>query len=336
MFLLPKGAGPPAPVEPTSLLTLVAREFAPRIAALWPAPHIAFLTAPAARRHLVCLALTCDRDEACGAALEARLPDAIAAAVGEAPPGLARALSRIGDVAWTPADYRKLLALLAEPKAGKALRHAEAIEPGLLRRLEALPPPMAGATHLALALSADGAAVLHEAYDALRRRDGPAAADAAATRWTKAEFAKTVFDWAREDLAPDVRPPPHPGTARLKPLATKRALRDAARRYRNCLADHLPHAAMGYSAYYEWAGPPAAIVQVSRDHVFGWRLDEVRAMRNATVPEEHRAELLDELALMGVHVGRTGWELHRLLTTDVGVRYALPPPDVGAADAFEQ
>jgi len=335
MFLLPRGVGPPAAAEPTSLLTLVAGEFAPRVASLWPAPHAEFLTAPVARRHLVCLAITCGRDEACRAALEARLPRALAEAVGDAPPGLARALGRLGDLAWSAADYRTLLRLLADPRAGKALRHAEAIDPAVLRRLEALPPPMAGATHLAMGLTLDGAAVLSEAYEALRRRDGVAAADAAAARWAKAEFAKTAFDWAREDLAPELLPPPHPGTARLKPLATKRALRDAARRYRNCLAGHLPHAALGHSAYYEWLGPPSAVVQVSRDHVFGWRLEEVRAMRNATVPEEARGPLLDELALIGVHVGRSGWELHRFLDADVGVAYRLPPPDMAAANAFE-
>lgn len=334
MFLLSKGAGSSAVAEPSSLLSLVAGAFAPRVAALWPAPHAEFVTASPARRHLVCLALALDREAACRPALVSRMPRAIAEAVGTAPPGLARALTRMGDLAWTAEDYRTLLRLLADPVAAKSLRHAEAIEPAVLRRLEALPPPMAGAVHLAMALSADGAVVLREAYDALRRRDGPAVADAAAARWAKAEFAKTVFDWAREDLTPELLTPPHPGTARLKPLASKAALRDAARRYRNCLADHLPHAALGNSAYYEWEGPPAAIVQVSRDHVFGWRLDEVRAARNAAVPEEAREPLLDELALIGVHVGRSGWELHRWLNTDVGVAYRLPAPDA-FANPFE-
>jgi len=331
MFLFPKGAGPPAVAEPTSLLTHVAREFAPRVAALWPAPHAAFLTASAARRHLVCLALACGRDDACRTALEARLPRALAEAVGSPPAGLARALTRMGDVAWTAEDYRTLLRLLADPKAGKTLRHAESLEAATLRRLALLPPPMAGAVHLAMGLSDDGATVLREAHEALRLRDGPAAADAAAAAWARAEFARTVFDAVRHDLAPELAPPPHPGTARLRPLATKWQLRDAARRYRNCLADHLPPAALGSSAYYEWAGPPEAVVQLTRDHVFGWRLHEVRTARNGFMPAEARGPLLDDLALMGVHVGRSGWDLHSYLNPEVGVAYALPAPD----DAFE-
>ena len=331
MFLFPKGAGPPAVAEPTSLLTLVAVEFAPRVAALWPAPHTAFLTASAARRHLVCMALACGRDPACHTALEARLPHAVATALGTPPAGLARALTRMGDVAWAAEDYRMLLRLLADPKAGKTLRHAEVLEAATLRRLALLPAPMAGAVHLAMGLSDDGAVVLREAYEALRLRDGPAAAEAAAARWARAEFARTAFDAVRDDLAPELGPPPHPGTARLRPLASKWALRDAARRYRNCLADHLPPAALGQSAYYEWAGPPEAVVQVSRDHVFGWRLNEVRTARNGFVPQEARGPLLDDLALMGVHVGRSGWDLHSYLNAEVGIGYALPPPD----DAFE-
>ena len=263
------------------------------------------------------------------------MPRALAEAVGSAPPGLARALTRMGDVAWSAEDYRSLLRLLADPKAGKVLRHAEAISAGVLHRLAALPPPMASALHLAFALNDDGVAVLCEAYEVLRFRDGQAAADAAAACWAKAEFAKTCFDAVRDDLSPDVAEPPHPGTERLRPLASKRALRDAARRYRNCLADHLPNAATGWSAYYEWVGPPSAIVQVSRDHVFGWRLDEARGPRNAAVPDEVREAIVHELALMGVHVGRSGWELHRALASDVGVAYRLRPHAEAAADAFE-
>ena len=50
-------AVPASAAAPSPLLTYLAGEFAPAIAALWPAPHAVFLTAPAERRHLVCLAL---------------------------------------------------------------------------------------------------------------------------------------------------------------------------------------------------------------------------------------------------------------------------------------
>jgi hypothetical protein len=36
------------------LLRLIAPSYADVLAALWPAPHTPFVTAPTARRHLVC------------------------------------------------------------------------------------------------------------------------------------------------------------------------------------------------------------------------------------------------------------------------------------------
>ena len=56
------GAAAAVAPAPTSVLKFVARDFAPRIATLWPAPHTDFLGAAAARRHLVCLAVVLGRD----------------------------------------------------------------------------------------------------------------------------------------------------------------------------------------------------------------------------------------------------------------------------------
>lgn len=321
---------------PTPLMTLLAGEFAHRAARLWPAPHVEFVTASAARRHLVCMAFTLGRDVAAlrETLLRGRLRRAIPTVLGDLLPGLERALTRMSEVSWAAADYRALLRLLAEPRAAKVLRHAPALEADLVRRLAALPPPMGDAVDLALELNAEGVAVLEEAYAALRFRDGATAAEAAAARWARTRSAKALFEAVRDDLAPEPLAPPHPGTPRLRPLATKRALRSAARLYRNCLADRAPYAATGWSAYYEWEGPPGAIVEITRDHVFGWRLEEARAAHNAPVPEAVRDEIVSELALMGVHVGRSGWELHRALSPDIGVRWPLRPAGDAVLEAF--
>lgn len=331
-FLAPAAAR----VEPTSLLNLVAGEFATRVAAVWPAPHAGFVTAPAARRHLVCLAFTAGRDVAALRAtlLGERLKRAIPAAVGKAPEGLARALMRLGDVAWPAIDYRKLLALLALPAPAKLLRHAPVIEVETVRRLAELPPAMAPSALVALGLSDDLLAALRETYDAIGVRAGPAAADAAAARWARAGSAKALVEAVRDDLYPDPPPPPHPGTPRLRPLATKAAIRDAARRYRNCLRDYTPHAASGWSALYEWEGSPGAVVDVTRDAIYGWRLEQVRLADNAAVPEPMRSEIVSELALMGVHVGRSCWELDRALASVEGHAVPLRPIEHVLAGVF--
>ncbi len=297
--------------EPSSLLTLVAGEFASHIARAWPAPHAEFLAAPAARRHLACMALALGQDLAplSGLLIAGRLRRAIAAAAPEGPPGLERALSRLGEVAWAPADYRSLLTLLAQPQAAKLLRHAASIAPDLVRRLAALPPALSHAVTLALTLDEPALAAVVEAHAAIAFRIGPNAARACADRWAQAASVQALVAAVRRDLYPEPARPPFPATARLKPLATKAALFEVAGRYRNCLASEIPDAASGWSAYYEWLGPPGAVVEIQRDSVFGWRLEQVRLADNAGMAESDRDGLLDELALLGVHVGRSGWEL---------------------------
>ncbi|HEY0651307.1 hypothetical protein [Phenylobacterium sp.] len=325
-----------ATAGPTSLLTLLAGDFAPRVAALWPDPHGGFLAAPAARRHLVCLALALGRDVRSFAErlLTARLRVAIRLAVEAPPAGLERLLGRAGEIAWDVDAYRALIRLLERAAPAKVLRHAETVDAALVRRLAGLPDAMAPAARLAAALSPEGVEVLREAYQALALRDGQAAADVAATGWGRAATTKALFERVRDDLTPEPMAPPHPGTARLRPLASKAALKDASRRYRNCLTDRGSDAATGWAAFYEWLGQPGAIVAITRDHVFGWRMDEARVARNAAVPEALREEIISELALMGVHVGRSGWSIDRLLRDDVGRDYRYWPVADDVAEAF--
>lgn len=337
MLTLTTGLAPtPSAAGPSSLLKLLAGEFALRIARLWPAPHAEFVTAPTARRHLLCLALSHGRDLAAvrETVLTRRIPRAIVEAVPNAPQGLARALPRLGEVAWPADGYRKLLMLLAEPKAAKVLRHADAVELETVLRVSDLPPPMSAAAPLALALNPDTVAAVREAYEALRFRSGAAVADATAARWAQAATGKALVEAVKADLYPEPAAPPHPGTARLRPLTSKAEFRSAARRFRNCLMDQTPYAGTGWSAYYEWLGSPGAVVEISRDVVFGWRLEQARLAGNAGVPEATRQEILSDLALMGVHVGRSGWELDRALNGAIRGAFGLRPLDEAVAEAF--
>lgn len=339
MFTRFLGAAPSkASAGPTSLLKLIAGEFAPRVATVWPEPHADFLAAPAARRHLVCLAISVGRDVAAlgEALLSARLRVSIRLVLPAAPSGLERALNRAGETAWDADAYRALVRLLDRAPPAKVLRHAASLDAELVRRLAGLPEPMAPAAAMAVGLSPEGVLVIREAYEALSLRDGPDAAEAAAAEWARAATPKALFEKVRDDLTPGPMAPPHPGTARLRPLATKAAMKDAARRYRNCLKDRGADAATGWMAFYEWSGPPGAIVAVARDHVFGWRMDEARTSRNAPVPEAVRDEIRSELALMGVHVGRSGWALDRLLRDDVGRGFRYWPVAEDVAEAFGQ
>lgn len=327
MFKLFQGAAAvPIRTEPTALLKLVAGAFAPAVARLWPEPHTAFLTAPAARRHLVCLAFALERDVAAVAetVLRGRLREAIPVALGRSPPGLERALGRLGETAWTAEAYRKLIDLLAEAKAAKLLRHADVIDADAVARLGRLPGPMGRALGLAGQITDDAATAVAEAAGAIACRSGAAAAEAATARWAEVETEAGLFEAVREDLYPEPPPPPFEGTERLRPLTTKAALREAARRYNNCLATRVTHAVGGFSAYYEWTSNPGAIVEISRDAIFGWRLEEAKGPNNDALDHDSRASLVADLTAMGVHVGRSGWQLERALCPDVGRGWRLP------------
>jgi hypothetical protein len=337
MFKLFHGAAPvPVGAEPTALLKLVAGEFAPAVARLWPEPHTPFLTAPSARRHLVCLALAGGRDVAAvaEAVLRGRLREAVRIVLGRSPPGLERALGRLGETAWTAEAYRTLVDLLADPKAAKLLRHAEAVDAGAVARLERLPKPMRRALGLAGQITDDAATAVAEAAAAIACRSGAAVAAAAAARWAEVETEAGLFETVREDLYPEPPPPPFEGTARLRPLTTKAAMRDAARRYNNCLATRINHAVGGFAAYYEWTGNPGAVVEISRDAIFGWRLEEAKGPNNEALDKHSRASLVAELTAMGVHVGRSGWQLERALCPDVGRGWRLPSVAEDLADVF--
>jgi hypothetical protein len=292
----------------------IAGEFAPRIAGLWPEPHAAFLTAPAERRHLVCLALALVRDKPLPVSGEtllcASLRDAIQRSVPAAPNGLGRALAHLGESAWASSEYLALLALLASPLAGKSLRHAKAIRPELVTALHALPETLIRAgVGQRFALGVDQARLLAETWAVLEQARPEEARNAEALRWGGARSSKALFELVRDSLVPELPAPPFPGSARLVALDTKARVREAAGRYRNCLRTLVGQAVDGEAAFYEWIGPPGVVVQLWRDRLFGWRLEQARLANNDVPARPVRDAINAELRSWGVHVGRSCWQL---------------------------
>lgn len=313
---LQRAPRPAQSMEPSPLLSFLAGEFAGRVAERWPAPHAVFLTADAPRRHLVCFALavagdaeTPDLDRL----LHAPLQRAIKLALVHRPAGLARALGRLGESAWTAEDYRRLLDLLDEHHAAKILRHASSITPNAVRVLNLLPAPLRKVGLGRLDLTPDQAALVAEGCAALANHHEPEAWASAPLRWANAATPAALFEHIRDDLEPELPARTLPGSDLLAPLATRASMREAAVRYKNCLRGQIRHAAGGWSEFFEWKGDPSAVVEVYRDPLFGWRLEEARLMENKTVPQPTRGQIIAELRRMGVHVGRSDWELTSLL-----------------------
>jgi hypothetical protein len=327
------------PVEAASpLLRLIAPSYADVLAGLWPAPHTSFVTAPTARRHLICLMLATDAGARAPVALsqllEAPLRKAVRLVVDPAPDGLSRALDRLGEIAWEAEDYRALLALLADPKPAKTLRHAARIEPAQVRTLSALPKPLRDAGGAATRVTAGQARLLAEAHVLLSRRlPGEVLARRIAV-WTRAPTAKALFNLVADDFRHELPKPPHPGTDRLRPLETAAAIRDAARRYRNCLASYVDDAIDHRCAVYEWLPAPGAVIEVTPDTYFGWRLDQARLENNKAVDEVTRAAIVEELRGMGIHVGRSAWQIRRALARAGSPTFELEPLDAAIAEYF--
>jgi hypothetical protein len=321
------------------LLRLIAPPYAGVLAALWPAPHTAFVTAPAARRHLICLMLAAEPHG--GAPIDVtRLMDlplrkAIPLALDDAAPeGLRRALEHLGEIAWAPEDYRVLVQMLADPAPAKTLRHAEAITPDLVRALKALPADLRAVGGVALRVPPAQASLLAEAHAVLTRRLAPEVLARRIAAWGQAPTPKALFTLVAEDFRLELPPPPHPGTERLRPLDTAAAIRDAARRYRNCLASYVDDAVDRRSAIYEWLPAPGAVVELTPDTFFGWRLDQARLRNNRSVDEATREAIVAELRGMGVHVGRSAWQIRNALERAASPKFQLPPVDATIADYF--
>jgi hypothetical protein len=333
----PAPAEPLRPAPPSPLLTHLAGGFAPAIAALWPEPHAPFLLATTARRHLLCLALAA----AGGGPIDARailerpLKLAVRAALCDPPAGLGRALGRLGEQAWTEAEYADLLRGLALRGSAKLLRHSQAIDRSQVRALARLPDALLDKGAALLLADEASAGLLAEVFEALVRRDGQAAAESMAARWGQTPDLLALAEAVRMDLEPEPPPPPFPGTERLRPLADKAAILDAAVRYRNCLKDQIHWASNGDSAFYEWLGEPPVVLEITRDRLHGWRLDQARLAENKPVPHDVRAPLVDALRGMGVYVGRSVWDLSSALRRLGQMPPPQPEADVVAA-LFEE
>ncbi|ATQ42441.1 hypothetical protein [Caulobacter mirabilis] len=334
---MPTLSTPPAERrEPSPLLIHLAGEFADRVAALWPAPHGPFLTAGAAQRHLIALGLTRGRPGVdLRAVLTIPLKRALRLILQSPPRGLLRALGRLGERAWSRTDYDLLLALLARPETAKILAHAEAIEADAARALHGTPPPLVRAGLHRLPLLPDQAALATEAFTAISARDGEGVGERIARRWAGARTVESLMDRLREDILPELPPPPFPGTERLRPLTTKAAMREAGGRYNNCLRQRLHRAASGASAFYEWRGAPSAVIEIVRDQLFGWRLSEARLRDNEIMSVADRPALVADLRSLGVWIGRSHWGLHHASHDADEPTFRFEPVERAVAEAFE-
>jgi hypothetical protein len=321
-----------ADMTPTPLLLHLAGDHAGAIARLWPAPHADFLALPAARRHIVALALPrlpldqwpALRDHA----ERAPLRDALAFALRPTPRGLARALARLGETLWAQHEYFRLLTLLAEANANLVLRHAGAIDTPLLTRIAALPERLRTTRILANVRTYEAARALADAYAAARRINPRRNERDLVLAWSRAGGPEALLRMAIEALKPDRFGAAAPAPEMARPyrrIASRAALEAAALRFRNCAAGYLWEAGADEMALYVVEAEAPALVAIKRD-VGGWRLAEALAAENRALPDPALRAIVADFERAGVRAGQPVRALEDRLENLADAAAAAPPP----------
>ncbi|MFN7056347.1 hypothetical protein [Hyphomonas sp.] len=322
-----------APV--TSLLAFLAGDHAAAIARIWPSPHEDFLALPAPRRHAAAMLLArgdIPSSEVAALAMRARRAE-IAEAVfgGEAPAGLMRAVSRMGEVLWRAEDYARFLRLFAEEEACLLIRHTKVLDPAALARIEALPPPLRQPAILGC-LGADEAAMadIVAAWAMALRIRGAAAAPAIAQRFGRAASAAALFEMARQEMQPQAFCAECPSPDLLAPFEAVRSL-DAlsmiAHEFRNCLREFVADIASGRMAVHVWRGEGGPAAVALRRDPGGWRLAEARGVGNADLADAPLRAIIKAVEGAGVRTGESWNWLYRRIEDRACEAAPLPLPD---------
>jgi hypothetical protein len=290
----------------------LAGRYAGLVARLWPVPYDGYRRLPAARRHLVhIVAPRIGREARLDATAFARdletvrMRELIPRWAPDAPHALVAALGKLGERAWTPALYRRLLVILAEGgPATVTLRHAPAINPEFVEALATLPAALRGlATARWVRDTWDAQLVVEAMTLAAVLGGGAARADALVERLSRAKDRARFFEMLVDELRPRTLAEPVRETAELRPLRTVAEVRDAGRRFRNCLASCAHRAVFGAAAFVEWRGGEPAVMELEHEGAAGWRLVTVLGVDNRSVTP-HTLRLVHEaLAAQGVRLG---------------------------------
>jgi len=76
------------------------------------------------------------------------------------------------------------------------------------------------------------------------------------------------------------------------------------------------------------------VIELTPDSYFGWRLDQARLENNKSVDDATRAAIVEELRGMGVHVGRSAWQIRHALERAGSPNFELESVDAAIADYF--
>lgn len=217
--------------------------------------------------------------------------------------GLVGALSRMGDTPFQVASYRNLVAIFSKPKhreRAKVLMQLQRITPANLTVAMGLQPPFI-LKDLVENLSVGGLHEFRSTVDLIRKLVPGTSAEELATSLRQAGERTSLETWSERWIAKATNFPVALGgmdSAEFVQLRSGEELRDAARRYRNCLKDKIVSAATGQSAYLECKSVKA-IVELIALSEGRWLAEGIYGPRNMRLPPPAASMIFQRLHAAG-------------------------------------
>ena len=223
--------------------------------------------------------------------------------LGHRPPaGLAGIFGRLAAAPMPSESYRRLAELMKEPSARKVLAHARRITRQMLDGLAHLPPTLR-MPHLArIAGRAETRERLDYALAAIRHKRPDLGELALRASLNAVREADDISRWLDHLLSRLSFPaPPWEGDRLLRPILDRSDLRETAKRFNNCLAEHhLLDAVLGRKFFYVWENDEPCVVEICPDDLIGWRTGEIEGVDNAAPSPGTRADIVTRLAANGI------------------------------------
>jgi hypothetical protein len=265
------------------------------------------LTLDRARMHVVAFALAHTPGPVTPAFVHAILTvprrTVLSATLGTVPAGLRGVFDRMPYRVLPRETYVRLASLFADHRTAKLLAHAEAVDVSLIGLLSALPPTLHSSALVRLGERCSMLDGLPESLAFLAARGAVPDLEALVGRLGRCrsprEFASLIRTAADTLPLPASLPPAGIGPAAR--VDDPVALRDLARRWKNCLANFVGLINDGECAFYVWNGDGIeAGCMLRRRGRLGWFVDDIKGPRNEEPAPEAMATIIATFADAGI------------------------------------
>jgi hypothetical protein len=222
--------------------------------------------------------------------------------LGRCPTGIKRALGNLPSRVMTPENYRRLVALLADPDTAKLLHHARSINNSMIETLHGLPAPLRH-PFMVDALESRVCAAFSDGLRLLVSRGAASSFDALVQELSfisqSGQFFTKLKGIVEALPLPPALPPVQVGEARR--LDQPDTIRTLAKNWRNCLVSYLNEIDAGTCAVYLWndSYAPAACL-VRKYSRLGWFLEQVKGPQNVDIEPEQLAKIHSAFANVGI------------------------------------